>query len=314
MPTLLQVTAIHPDAQARLSKTYELLYAELPNIDADWLSRSAKKVDGIVTGGHLGVPNPLMNALPNLKVIGINGVGFDKVDLDLARSRGVRVANTPDVLTDDVADLAVGLTIALLRRLPQSDAYLRAGRWLSGDVPLATKVSGKRIGIFGLGRIGRAVARRFAGFTDRIAYTDIVKHDVALAFHPDAPALAAASDVFVICAAASASTRRIISTAVFDALGPSGILVNVARGSIVDEPALVAALQEGRLGGAALDVFEDEPNVPDALRTMDNVVVTPHIASATNETRRAMGDLMIDNFDAFFAGKPMPTEVVSSQS
>lgn len=310
MPTLLQVTAIHPDAQARLNKTYELLYAELPNIDSNWLTQHAPKVDGIVTGGHLGVPNPLMTALPNLKVIGINGVGFDKVDLDLARSRGVRVANTPDVLTDDVADLAVGLTFALLRQLPQADAYLRAGRWLSGDMPLATKVSGKRIGIFGLGRIGRATAKRFAGFTDRIAYTDIVKHDVSLDYHPDAVALAAASDVFVICAAASASTRRIISTPVFEALGRSGVLVNVARGSIVDEPALVAALQAGRLGGAALDVFEDEPNVPAALLAMENVVLTPHIASATNETRRAMGDLMIDNIDAFFAGKPMPTAVV----
>ncbi len=310
MPTLLRVTSIQPDAQARLNKTYELLQAELPNIDSNWLGRNAEKVDGIVTGGHLGVPNPLMTALPNLKVIGINGVGFDKVDLDLARRRGVRVANTPDVLTDDVADLAVGLTIALLRQLPQADAYLRAGGWVSGDMPLATKVSGKRIGIFGLGQIGRAVAKRFEGFTDRIAYADIVPQDVSLAYHPDAVALAAASDVFVICAAASTSTRRIISTAVFNALGPSGVLVNVARGTIVDEPALVAALQAGHLGGAALDVFEDEPNVPAAPLGMQNVVLTPHIASATNETRRAMGDLMIDNIDAWFAGKPMPTEVI----
>ncbi len=310
MPTLLQVTSIHPDAQARLIGSYELIQAKLPNIDSDWLARNAKRVEGIVTGGHLGVPSPLMSALPNLKVIGINGVGFDKVDLDLARNRGVRVANTPDVLTDDVADLGVGLTIALLRRLPQSDAYLRAGQWPSGDMPLATKVSGKRIGIFGLGRIGRAVARRFAGFTDRIGYTDIVKHDVPFAYYPDVTALAAASDVLVICAAASASTRQVISTAVLDALGPSGVLVNVARGSIVDEPALVNALQAGHLGGAALDVFEDEPNVPAKLLTMHNVILTPHIASATNETRRAMGDLMIDNFDAFFAGKPMPTPVV----
>ncbi len=310
MPTLLQVTSIHPEAQARLTGSYELIHAELRSIDSDWLARNAKRVEGVVTGGHLGVPSPLMSALPNLKVIGINGVGFDKVDLDLARSRGVRVANTPDVLTDDVADLGVGLTIALLRRLPQSDEYLRARRWPSGDMPLATKVSGKRIGIFGLGRIGRAVARRFAGFTDCIGYTDIVKHDVPFAYYPDVTALAAASDVLVICAAASASTRRVISTAVLDALGPSGVLVNVARGSIVDEPALVNALQAGHLGGAALDVFEDEPNVPAALLTMHNVVLTPHIASATNETRRAMGDLVIDNFDAFFAGKPMPTPVV----
>ncbi len=310
MPKLLQITPIHPDAQARLAASYDLMQVELAAIDAGWLAKHATGVNGIVTGGHVGVPSTLMAALPNLKVIGINGVGFDKVDLELARIRGVPVTNTPDVLTDDVADLAVGLTIAPLRRLPQADAYVRAGKWLSGEMPLATKVSGKRIGIFGLGRIGRATAKRFAGFTDCIAYADIVQHDVSFAYYPDVAALAAASDVLVICAAASASTRRIIGRNVFDALGPSGVLVNVARGSIVDEPALVNALQEGRLGGAALDVFEDEPNVLAALLAMGNVVLTPHIASGTNETRRVMGNLMIDNLDAVFAGKPMPTQVV----
>jgi lactate dehydrogenase-like 2-hydroxyacid dehydrogenase len=310
MPKLLQITAIHPDAQARLAASYDLMQVELTDIDADWLAKHAAEVNGVVTGGHLGVPSALMVALPNLKVIGINGVGFDKIDLELARSRGVRVANTPDVLTDDVADLAVGLTIALLRRLPQADAHVRAGKWPSGEMPLATKVCGKRIGIFGLGRIGRATAKRFAGFTDRIAYTDIVLHDASFAYYPDVVALAADSDVLVICAAASPGTRRAIGTAVFDALGRSGVLVNVARGSIVDESALVAALQEGRLGGAALDVFEDEPNIPTALLAMENVVLTPHIASGTNETRRAMGDLLIGNLDAFFAGKPMPAQVV----
>lgn len=310
MPKLLQVTSIHPDAQARLAASYDLVQTELAAVDARWLANHAVEVDGIVTGGHLGVPSPLMLALPNLKVIAINGVGFDKVDLELARSRGVAVTNTPDVLTDDVADLAVGLTIALLRRLRGADAHLRAGQWHAGDVPLATRVSGKRIGIFGLGRIGRAVARRFSGFTDRIAYTDIVRHDVSFAWYPDIVELAANSDVLVISAAATASTRRIIGTAVFNALGPSGVLVNVARGAIVDEPFLVEALQAGRLGGAALDVFEDEPNVPAALLAMDNVILTPHIASATNETRRAMGALMIDNLDACFAGRPVPARVI----
>lgn len=309
MPTLLQITPLHPDAQARLAAGYTLLPMELPDVDAAWLAQHAGEVDGVVTGGHLGVPAALMSALPQLKVIGINGVGYDKIDLDLARSRGVRVANTPDVLTEDVADLAVGLTLSLLRRLPQADAHVRAGRWPAGEMKLATKLSGKRVGIFGLGRIGRAVAKRFGGFTDAIGYTDVARQDVPFAFHADMVALAAASDVFVICAAASAATRRIVGAPVFDALGPKGALVNVARGSIVDEPALVAALQEGRLGGAALDVFEDEPNVPAALLAMENVVLTPHIASGTNETRRAMGDLMIDNLDAFFAGRAMPTEV-----
>src|SRR4051794_13083906 len=197
MPTLLQITSIHPDAQARLSARYDLIRAELSEIDSHWLAQNAEKVDGIVTGGHLGVPPALMTALPNLKVIGINGVGLDKIDLDLARSRGVRVANTPDVLTDDVADLAIGLTIALLRRLPHGDAHVRAGKWGTHELPLATRVSGKRIGIFGLGRIGRAVAKRFAGFTNSIAYTDVVRQDVAYPYYPDAVSLAGASDVLV---------------------------------------------------------------------------------------------------------------------
>jgi len=310
MPTLLQIASLYPDAQSRLAAGYTLIPAELPAIDDAWLAAHGAAVEGIVTGGHLGVPPALMRALPNLKVIGINGVGYDKIDLELARARGVRVANTPDVLTDDVADLAIGLTLSLLRRLPHAHAYVRDGRWLSAERPLATKLSGKRVGILGLGRIGRAVAKRFGGFTDAISYTDVAPQDTALTYVPDMVALAEASDVFVICAAASASTRGIVGAAVFDALGPRGVLVNIARGSIVDEPALVAALQEGRLGGAALDVFEDEPNVPAALLGMEHVITTPHIASATHETRRAMGDLMIDNLDAFFADRPLPTPVV----
>lgn len=310
MPTLLQICPIHPEAQARLDAGYTLMRADLPAIDAAWLAANADKVDGLVTGGHLGIPAALMTALPNLKVVGINGVGYDKVDLDLARSRGVRVSNTPDVLTEDVADLAVGLTLSLLRRLPHAHAHVQAGKWPSGEMKLARKLSGKRIGIFGLGRIGRAVAKRFGGFTDHIAYTDVVQHDVPFTYHRDAVALAGACDIFVICAAASGSTRKVIGMPVFEALGPNGVLVNIARGSIVDEPALVQALQDGKLGGAALDVFEDEPNVPVELMTMEHVVVTPHIASGTHETRQAMGDLMIDNLDAFFAGMALPTPVV----
>ena len=262
-----------------------------------------------MTGGHLGIPNALLAGLPNLKVVGINGVGYDKVDLELARSRGVRVSNTPDVLTEDVADLAVGLTLSLLRRLPHAHAHVRAGRWPGGEMPLARKLSGKRIGIFGLGRIGRAVAKRFGGFTDHIAYTDTADQGGPFHFFPDPVSLAKEVDIFVVCAAASSSTRKVIGRAVFEALGPDGFLVNIARGSIVDEDALVAALQSGTLGGAALDVFEDEPHVPDALHGMDNVITTPHIASGTHETRRAMGELMLDNLDAFFAGKDLPTPV-----
>ena len=310
MPIILQITDIHPDAQARLDRDYTVLRHDLPAIDDAWLAQHAAEVEAVVTGGHLGIPPALMTALPNLRIVGINGVGYDKIDLDLARSHGVRVANTPDVLTDDVADLAIGLTLSLLRRLPHGHAYVQAGHWHKGDMPLATKLSGKRVGIFGLGRIGRAVAKRFTGFTDTIGYTDVVQHDVPYAFHPDAVALARASDVFVVCAAASAATRGIIGAPVLDALGPRGVLVNVARGALVDEPALVQALRDGRIAGAALDVFADEPNVPPELLAMEHVVVTPHIASGTHETRRAMGDLMLDNLDAQFAGRPLPTAVV----
>lgn len=307
MPTLLQVTPIHPDAQARLDRDYTVIHAVLPEIDAAWLAAHGAKVEGLVTGGHLGVPAALMTALPNLKVVGINGVGYDKVDLALARSRGVRVANTPDVLTEDVADLAVGLALSLLRRLPHAHGHVRAGKWPQGEVPLARKLSGKRVGIVGLGRIGRAAAKRFGGFTDHISYTDVARQDVPFTFHPDAVALAREVEILVVCAAASASTRRLIGSAVFEALGADGVLVNVARGSIVDEAALVAALRSGTIAGAALDVFEDEPHVPTDLHAMDNVITTPHIASATHETRRAMGELMLDNLDAFFSGRDMPT-------
>jgi lactate dehydrogenase-like 2-hydroxyacid dehydrogenase len=310
MPTLLQLCPIHPEAQTRLDAGYTLIRTDLPAVDAAWLAQHAAGIEGVVTGGHLGIPSTLLTALPNLKIVAINGVGYDKIDLDLARSSSVRVTNTPDVLTEDVADLAVGLTLSLLRRLPQAFAFVQAGKWPGGEIPLARKLSGKRIGIFGLGRIGRAVAKRFAGFTDHIAYTDVVQHDVPFTYYPDSLALAGACDIFVICAAASGSTRKVIGAPVFKALGPGGVLVNIARGSIVDEPALVQALQDGTLGGAALDVFEDEPNVPSALMTMENVIVTPHIASGTHETRRAMGDLMIDNLDAFFAGRALPTAVV----
>ena len=310
MPTLLQIASLHPDAQKRLERDYTVIAKELPMIDGAWLAEFAGSIDGVVTGGHLGIPNNLVESLPKLRVVGINGVGYDKVDLDLVKSKGVRVSNTPDVLTEDVADLAVGLTLSLLRRLPHAHAHVQAGKWPTGEMKLARKLSGKRVGIFGLGRIGRAVAKRFGGFTDQISYTDVVQHDVAFQFYPDPVALAGAVDILVVCAAASASTRKMINKEVLAALGADGFLVNIARGSIVDEAALVDALRDGVIAGAALDVFEDEPNVPAALLTMDHVVTTPHIASGTHETRRAMGELMLDNLDAFFAGKEMPTPVV----
>ncbi len=306
MPTVLQIAGLRPDIQAMLDARYTVRTMIPPG---PGLPDRPEEIDAVVTGGHNGIPTALLEGLPNLKLVAINGVGFDKVDLAAARGRGVSVTNTPDVLTDDVADLAVGLTIALMRRLHHAHGFVTAGHWPKRDIALARKVSGKRFGIFGMGRIGQAVARRLTGFDARISYTDVAAKDVPYAFVPDLVRLAEGADVLVVCAAASSSTKGLVDRTVLDAIGPDGALVNIARGSIVDEPALVAALQAGTLGGAALDVFVDEPHVPEALLTMDNVLLTPHIASATNETRRAMGQLMLDNLEAHFDGRTLPTPV-----
>ena len=307
MPTVLQIAPLNPDAQATLDAGYTVhrMMGHGAALPAD-----PAVIDAVVTGGHNGIPADLLTGLPNLKLVAINGVGFDKVDLEAARRRGIRVTNTPDVLTDDVADLAVGLTIVLLRRLHHAHGFVTAGHWPQRDIALARKVSGKRYGILGMGRIGQAVGKRLAAFDGRISYTDVAKESVPYTFVPDLVELARGADVLVVCAAASGSTKGLVNRAVLDAVGPDGALVNIARGSIVDEPALVAALQAGTLGGAALDVFVDEPNVPSELMAMENVVLTPHIASATSETRQAMAQLMLDNLAAFFAGKQLLTPVV----
>jgi lactate dehydrogenase-like 2-hydroxyacid dehydrogenase len=269
----------------------------------------APAVRAVVTGGHIGLSNDLMARLPALEIVAINGVGVDKVDLENSRQRGVRVTNTPDVLTDDVADLAIGLALALLRRIPQADRHVRDGRWPSGDMPLGRRMSAQRFGILGLGRIGRAVARRLEGFDVPIAYSDIVRQEVGYRFCETPLVLAEHCDVFIVAAAAGSGTGKLVDRAILDAIGPDGVLINVSRGALVDEAALVAALAEGRLGGAALDVFADEPNVPAALAEMPNVVLTPHIASATTDTRQSMASLVLANLDAHFRGGPLPTAV-----
>jgi lactate dehydrogenase-like 2-hydroxyacid dehydrogenase len=281
-------------------------------LDADartaFLRDDAAKVRAVVSGGHLGCDNALMSALPGLGVIAINGVGLDKVDLDWARARGVRVANTPGVLTEDVADLAVGLVIALLRGIPAADAYVKSGAWVRGDPPLGRKVSGRSFGIVGLGRIGLAIGERLAPFGP-VAYSGPRPKSVPWTYHADLHALARAVEVLVIACPATAATRHLVGASVLEALGP-GWLVNVSRGSVVDESAVVEALAASRLAGAALDVFEDEPHVPAALRASDRAVLTPHIASATVETRTRMADIVLANLDAFLAGTPLPTAQV----
>ena len=274
------------------------------------LAEIAPGIRAIATTGGRGAEAALIAALPKLEIIACYGVGVDAIDLPSARARGIVVTNTPDVLTDDVADLALALLLATARRTCAADRYVREGQWLKGDMPLARKLSGSKVGVVGLGRIGQAIARRCAAFDCEIAWHGPhAKPALPWRFVPSLVDLARDSDFLVLSCPGGAATRGVVNRAVLDALGPQGVLINVSRGSVVDEPALVAALADGRLGGAGLDVFVDEPRVPPALFAMDDVVLQPHVASATVETRGAMGDLVIDNLRKHFAGEPVITPV-----
>jgi hydroxypyruvate reductase 2 len=251
----------------------------------------------------------LIDACPKLEIISSFGVGVDSIDVAHAKKRGVIVCNTPDVLNDDVANLAVALLIATTRKIVAYDRYVREGRWvMEGSPPLTRSIRGQRIGIVGLGRIGRVIAEKLQVFHCDVAYYARHKRDDApYPYYADLAALARDSLALIVIVPGGAATEKLVDRKVIDALGAKGILINVSRGSVVDEPALVAALQDGRLGGAGLDVFVDEPNVPEALFTMENVVLQPHQGSATVETRRAMGDLVLANLEAHFSGKPLPS-------
>ncbi|MBB4905172.1 2-hydroxyacid dehydrogenase [Actinophytocola algeriensis] len=263
-----------------------------------------------ITSSRFGVTNEQIDALPSLRAIVHFGVGYETTDVPYARSRGIVVSNTPDVLTDCVADLAVGGMIDVLRRLTAADRFVRRGDWRRGQFPLATKVTGRRVGILGLGRIGRAIAHRLAAFDARLSYHS--RHQVPglpYTYHDSPAALAEAVEVLVVATSGGPATAGLVSSDVLAALGPAGYLVNIARGSVVDEPALVAALTTGGIAGAALDVFADEPNVPEPLLGLDNVVLLPHIASATVETREAMGDLAFRNLHQFLTDGTLLTPV-----
>lgn len=308
-PSLLQLCPLSPALEADLAASFDVCPLFARDDAEAWLAAHGGDVRAIATGGHIGAPSELIAQLPQLGIISINGVGFDKVDLDLARARGIRVTTTPGTLTEDVADLAVGLVIALLRGLVGSDTYLRKGDWETGERPLARKVSGKTFGIVGLGEIGAAIAARLNAFGP-VLYTGRGAKDVPYRYVADLADLARQADVLILASAANATTFGMVDAKVLEALGPDGYLVNIARGSLVDEPALIAALHAKTIAGAALDVFADEPRVPEELRQMANAVLTPHIASATVETRRRMADLVIENLRAFLDGTPLPTPLV----
>ncbi|MFC5478307.1 2-hydroxyacid dehydrogenase [Massilia suwonensis] len=280
-----------------------------------FIERVAPGVRGVFTTGVTGIDAALADRLPKLEIVAVHGVGVDAVAFDALDPRGILVTNTPDVLTEDVADLAVSLLLASSRRIPQLDRHVRAGDW-EAKKPLqpARSLRGKVAGIVGLGRIGRAVATRLESFGMAIRYFQRSTADCLYPRSASLPDLARESDYLIVCAPGGAATRAMIDADVLDALGPEGTLVNIARGSLVDEAALIAALQEGRLGAAALDVFADEPRVPAALRELDNVVLTPHVGSFTVETRTAMGMLAAANLEAHFAGKPLPTRVLGASA
>jgi hydroxypyruvate reductase len=264
-------------------------------------------VRGLVQGGGTITPTTLLDALPKLEIISVFGVGYDGVPVDYCRARGIKVTNTPDVLTDDVADVAVGLILMTGRGFVRLNRFVHAGEWLQRGPELTTKLGGRTVGILGLGRIGKAIAERVAAMGMKVAYTGRRAQPVPYTFHDDLVALAAASDFLVVACPGGAATKNVVDARVLAALGKKGTLVNIARGSIVDEPALVQALADGTIKGAGLDVFADEPRIPPALLAMDNVVLLPHVGSATRETRQAMADLCKANLDAWFAGKPLPT-------
>lgn len=307
-PRVLQNGRLMPRLEEDLAREFDVHPLWRERDPGAFLAARGGEFTGMVTSAPTGASAALLDALPALKVIASFGVGFEKIDRATARGRGIAVSTTPDVLTDCVADLALGALIAVSRGLVAADRFVRRGGWSAGRFPLATKVSGKRLGVVGLGRIGRAVARRAAGFDLELRYHGRrVAPDAPFPYEPSIVELARWADSLVLTCAGGPATRHLVSAEVLDALGPEGFLVNVARGSVVDEGALVEALVTGRLGGAALDVFEDEPHVPAELLGLDRVVLLPHVGSGTHETRGAMADLVLANLRSFYAGGRLVT-------
>ncbi|HEX7053679.1 MAG TPA: 2-hydroxyacid dehydrogenase [Burkholderiales bacterium] len=310
-PHIILTAPGHAGTQATLAAefTAHRLW-EAPDRDA-FLRQHAPQVRGLATFGPTPVDGALMDKLPKLEIIANFGVGVDAINLDDAKRRGIIVTNTPDVLNEAVADTALALILNTVREFPQAERHLRAGLWASeGPYPLTVDIGGKTLGILGLGRIGEAVARRAIVCGMKIRYHNRHRKDVPYPYDPDPVALAAQSDVLLVVTPGGPETQRLVGAKVLDALGPKGYLVNIARGSVVDEPLLLRYLQERRIAGAGLDVFADEPNVPPEFFALQNCVLFPHVGSATQETRKAMGDLQIENLRLHFAGKPVKTRVV----
>jgi lactate dehydrogenase-like 2-hydroxyacid dehydrogenase len=310
---ILQVGPLKPSLADTLRTRYDaLVLPDDAGARAEFLADSGADVTAVVTSGRTGVDAVLMAALPRLGAVVNFGVGYDTTDVDAAEARGVGVSNTPDVLTDCVADTAVGLLIDTMRQFSAADRYVRAGGWATGaNYPLTRQVSNTRVGIIGLGRIGGAIAKRLSAFGCTISYHNRREvTDSTYTYVASPVELARSVDVLVVAAAGGSSTQKLVDAAVIDALGAQGYLINIARGSVVDEDALVAALRDGRLAGAGLDVFADEPRVPAEFLALDNVVLLPHVGSGTEQTRAAMEDLTLRNLDEFLANGRLVTPVI----
>ncbi|KAL6006212.1 Glyoxylate/hydroxypyruvate/pyruvate reductase 2kgr [Asimina triloba] len=301
-----------PYLEEELSKRFHLFrlwHSPIPKVD--FLRQNSHSIRAIVPNTIVGVDSEMLDALPEVEIVSTFSVGVDGIDLRKCRERGIKVTNTPDVLTEDVADMAIGLILSTLRKVCASDRFVRSGAWKEGDFELASKFTGKTVGIVGLGRIGSAIAVRAEAFGCPVSYcSKSEKPNTKYKYYSSIVELAANSQILVIACPLTEDTYHMVNRGVMEALGPKGVLVNVARGSVVDEPELVSALLEGQLGGAGLDVFEHEPEPPEQLLGLDNVVLSSHVGSDTEETCRAMADLVIGNLEAHVLNKPLLTPVI----
>lgn len=312
-PTIAQIAPVSERVTEALARQGEVLQLWRESEPMAALARHADSLTLAVTSASYGCSSEQIKAMPRLRAICSWGVGYETLAIDTAHANGVQVSNTPDVLNDCVADLAWALLLASARRIGHAERYVRAGKWGAthdGKFPLGRRVSGKRLGILGLGRIGMAIAQRAAGFSLDIRYHNrSPRPGTAWRYEASLVELAAWADFLVVACVGGSGTHHLVDADVIDALGRDGTLINIARGPVIDEQAMVRALRDGRLGAAGLDVFEHEPRVPEALRAMDNVVLTPHVGSATLETRRAMEDLVLENVQAFLATGKVVTPV-----
>lgn len=310
-PDILVIVPSSPEQMKILEETYILHRYDRADDPGDLLDEVGQKIRGVITMGGKVFTRDMLDLLPNLEILAVGSVGYDGIDVEGCRTRGIPVTNTPGVLTNDVADLAMVLAFDILRGYSRGERWVREGRWRDeGMMPLTTTVTGKKMGIIGFGRIGKAIATRAEAFEMKVSYHGRRKQtDISTPYYDSPVALAKECDVLMIACPGGEETRSIVSRDVLEALGADGYLVNIARGSVVDEPVLLEFLEQNRIAGAALDVFDNEPKIDEAFLTLDNVVLQPHVGSATVRTRGAMSQLVVDNLAAHFTGKPLLTPV-----